>query len=305
MINESNTTAELEPVRHPVKYVKVRGRLYDDNRLSLRFDGPIELSLTASDDPALRLWAELFDAEGHLRLRHPLAERATRTLDVHGPDAHRGYRRVHAHLPLPSGTAEIRFTRDGIVLQSVKIPLAPPSLKLTQESPRQADGPFTIRWESNAPVRCQLFYTMNGDHWLPISGWLRGPSVTLEPADLPGGGACRLRVRATDGFHAIERTTAPFAIPVKPCLAVILFPKDQERLPAGIPAILRGQGWWLEEQRTETAALRWESSVDGRLGDGPLIRANLSLGTHPLTLVSGDGPRAGKAAVTVMVEGGK
>src|SRR5262249_16270026 len=141
---------------------------------------------------------------------------------IHGRVSQPGYRRVHAHLPLPSDAAEIRFTRDGIVLRSAKVPATPPALNLMREPPQRTDGPFTVEWQTDVPVRCRLFLTADGQSWMPLSGWLRGRAVSLDPADLPGGPACRLRLRATDGFRAIERITAPFAVPVKPCAAMII-----------------------------------------------------------------------------------
>jgi hypothetical protein len=293
--------AEREPARRPV-YVKVRGRLYDDNRLAIRFDGPVNRPLAADDDPGLRLWAEVYDSAGRLRLRHPLAPRERRLVIIHGRVSQPGYRRVHAHLPLPSDAAEIRFTRDGIVLRSAKVPAAPLPFDLMREPPSRTDGPFTVEWQSDVSVRCRIFLTVDGKTWMPLSGWLRGRAVSLDPADLPGGPACRLRLRATDGFHVSERVTGPFAVRVKPCAAMIIAPSGKERLRAAVPVALRGQGWWREEQRAETAVLRWESSVDGPLGAGPVVHAKLSPGPHTITLTAGTGPRAGTATVTVVME---
>jgi hypothetical protein len=294
--------AEREPARGPVMYVKVRGRLYDDNRLAIRFDGPAGRPLAADEDAGLRLWAEIYDSAGRLRLRHPLALRERRLIIIHGRVSQPGHRRVHAHLPLPSDGAEIRFTRDGMVLRSAKVPATPPALNLMREPPERTGGPFTVEWQADVPVRCRLFLTVDGKSWMPLTGWLRGRAVSLDPADLPGGPACRLRLRATDGFRAIERTTAPFAVPVKPCAAMIIAPSDKERMPAAVPVALRGQGWWLEEQRAETAALRWESSVDGPLGAGAVLHAKLSPGPHTITLTVGTGPRVGRATITLVME---
>ena len=300
-MNEMIRDHTVEPHHNGrVTYVKVRARLFDDNRLTVRFDGPTARPLQAvEDETRIRLWAELVDSEDRLLLRHALSERRTDTVEAHPHSRRPDYRRLHAHLPLAHGTKHIRFSRDGIVLQKVDVPPDPPSLKIVQNPPRSVEGPFLIRWEADEHVRCRLYYTMGGGTWMPVSGWLDRRSVILDPADLPGGEACRLRVLATDGFVAVDAATTSFTVGIKPCVALIVTPSDNERLPATV--VLRGQGWWQEEQRAETAALYWDSSIDGKLGSGPVCRAHLSPGTHVLRLVAGSGARAGQATIAVQV----
>jgi hypothetical protein len=127
-------------------------------------------------------------------------------------------------------------------------------------------------------------------------------SCELDLDALPGGERCRVCVRTTDGLHTVTTVSEPFALPLRPCLAMILAPGPGRVIAEGETLHLQGQGYWLEEHRPELEALFWSSSLAGALGSGPVADiAGLEVGTYEITLEADEGDRAGRATVEVVV----
>ena len=81
---------------------------------------------------------------------------------------------------------------------------------------------------------------------------------------------------------------------------MILAPADKATV-SGHLVTLQGQGYYLEEDRSEVAQLVWSSSRDGALGTGQLIQSKLSPGEHTITLIAGQGTRQGTETITISV----
>jgi hypothetical protein len=121
---------------------------------------------------------------------------------------------------------------------------------------------------------------------------------------LPGGDRCRIGVLATDGVNTIVAESPSFAVPVKPCRAMILAPEDGSSFAIGELVLLQGQGYYLEEQQAETEELVWTSSQAGELGRGMTVEVKgLSPGLHRITLRAGTGERAGEASISIGIGG--
>ncbi len=135
--------------------------------------------------------------------------------------------------------------------------------------------------------------------WEPLSLGVGEPRLTVDFANLAGGDACRVAVTASNGLRASRVVSGPFQVPEKPCAAVILRPIDGEEISPNV--VLIGNGWWLEEGRPELETLAWTSDVQGELGLGRVVTAQLEPGTHHISLHAGREDRAGEDSVTVHV----
>jgi hypothetical protein len=112
----------------------------------------------------------------------------------------------------------------------------------------------------------------------------------------------RSAVVATDRANTVTAVSDPFRVEVKPPHAIVLGLADGATLPSGKLVLLRGQGYYLEEERAELDDLVWTSSRDGDLGKGAFVEVpRLSDGTHRVTLAVGSGDRASRASITVQV----
>ena len=128
-------------------------------------------------------------------------------------------------------------------------------------------------------------------------------SVEEDFSGLPGGDACRLRVVVTDGYHNHQSTSPEFSVGVLPVEAFIVSPLDGATLQRGQPALLVGQSYYVEtDERLEDDLLSWSSSLQGRLGEGSLVQAQLQPGEHEIRLHAEAGPRSGADSIKLTVQ---
>ncbi|WP_396913376.1 hypothetical protein [Mycolicibacterium sp.] len=287
-------------MREDIQYLKLAGRLYPDNRLALR------PAYTTTQPPVRiaehgEITAETLTADGTLLGRwsltaRPYSSESALTLAVRGT------------IPLPQNTASILIWRDTDAVQPIRIgtlelPDSSPDVVWTSTPTRGAQGKITVRWESNGdppPIEYRVHYSHDdGATWLPVSLRLTSTEHTVDLDELPGGDQCRLRVQATNGARSSEAVSAPFLVAVKPCVAIIQNPLDDTDVDSTVSLI--GNGWHLESHAPEVEALRWESDIDGHLGDGTGIQATLTPGRHTITLTAGAADRRGTSSITITV----
>jgi len=289
-------------VRTDVRYLRLIGRLYPDNRLVLR---PAYLTddprfLPSGDRHALQ--AELLDDDGRVLARSPVPATPYCTMSRLSTTL-----AVRADLPFAEKTRRIRFLRDDVLVHEIDVPPHSPRVKLTWRSGAEVRGKSRITWRADHPDGNALHYIVRYSHddgatWRRIGDRTSETSAAIDFAALPGGKRCRVAVLATDGVNTDIARSGAFAVPVKACVALVLAPEDGTRITPGEALTLRGQGFYLEEQAAELEDLIWSSDRDGELGRGPLITVGApSAGRHRITLVAGRGRRAGKAVVAVEV----
>ncbi len=140
--------------------------------------------------------------------------------------------------------------------------------------------------------------------WTSDRDGLLGTGATFSRNDLSTG-SHRVTLTATDRHRAsasvfIDIEVAPNASPT----VAITAPRDGERFDFGTPVALAGSAFDAEDGTLSGTALAWSSDRDGPLGTGEsLTRADLSLGTHVVTLAATD--RFGgtsTASVTIEIE---
>lgn len=212
-------------------------------------------------------------------------------------------------VPYPDDTRAMRILRGDQVLLERTVSEQAPEVRLTWRPSDRPRDRESVTWEANHPADLPLHFIVGYDHlgddgWRPVSLVTSATSHEVDLAHLPGGPHCRLTVLATDGFHTVQSTSAPFELPPRPCQAFVLAPLDGDQLPADSPVVLHGQGHWLEDDRVERDELRWFSSLDGELGRGATLTRRLRPGRHEITLVAGTEGRSSTTSVTVDVAGG-
>ncbi|CAN5319213.1 hypothetical protein BH18ACT14_BH18ACT14_08140 [soil metagenome] len=283
----------------------VRGLLFADNRFE-RLPGFTIADVPATDDRESPLRAELLDSEGHVVLRVGIP-RAVPCAD--GPGADPSFRLASGVVPLPAKAAAARFLVDDVVVEEYRFPEGEPVTAFTALPADGASGRVTVAWESRHPSDTPLtsvasYSSDDGASWQPLGLPTDGSEVKVEVDldALAGGERCRVSVKTTDGVHTVTTVSEPFKLELRPCVAMILAPGPGLVIAEGETLHLQGQGYWLEEREPEFEALFWSSSLAGALGSGPVADVvGLEEGTHEITLEAGEGDRAGRATVEVVV----
>jgi len=154
------------------------------------------------------------------------------------------------------------------------------------------------------PLTYSVLYSPDGSEWLPIGFTTTQTQLTVNAAELAGGSGARVQVLASDGVNTTaDESDAPFTVGRKGPQAIILSPQEDVTIPVGAPLWLQGYAYDLEDGPLPETALRWSSSLDGDLGTGSQVLANLSQGEHILTFTATDGD-GNSATATVRVNAG-
>lgn len=289
-------------MEQPVQYLRLIGRIRQDNRVILRPSYLTTSPRFAEDHSASLVTAELLDDEGKLLLRHGLRAKPNCIIGrVSNGLA------LRADIPFPKTTRTVRLWHKEALIEEITVSKHTPKVELTWHPPKQAKGEVKVAWKGSHKEKRPLSYFLRysydgGKRWRRAGRSTKETSQLLDFDQFPGGKRCGLAVVATDGVNTTIAESKSFTVPVKPCRAMIMAPADGAKAALGEIVVFEGQGFWLEEVEVETEALTWHSSRDGDLGDGQVVAtADLSKGNHKITLTAGKGKRAGKASVSVKV----
>jgi hypothetical protein len=199
-------------------------------------------------------------------------------------------------LPYPPGVARI-VLKKGATELAVR-PVSAHAPVVTVLSPNggetwAASGAYTITWTANDldgdPLTYSVLYSNDGQNWVPVGTTITATQLTVNAAELAGGGVARVRVLATDGVNtSSDESDATFTVGRKGPQVFILAPVSGVRFMPGTPLWLQGYGYDLEDGTLEGAALRWRSDRDGDLGTGSQALVTLSPGPHVVTLTATD-----------------
>lgn len=204
-----------------------------------------------------------------------------------------GSLRLGAFVPWnPETTLIVLKNREQIIAKRAVSPHKP-VLRILAPTAGLTWGPkATISWqaseEGNLPLTFTVLYnTGDSDKWLPIASGLKKQSVTINTSLLPGSHKAHIRVRASDGVNTTEADSpGTFIVPVKPPLVAILGLKNGSALPAK-DASLTGAAYDPQDGMLLATRLKWTSSRDGVLGQGPrIVPRKLAIGPHTITLTA-------------------
>jgi hypothetical protein len=112
--------------------------------------------------------------------------------------------------------------------------------------------------------------------------------MTVNAAELAGGSQARFQVMASDGINTSSAESGIFNMKTKKPYVYINSPLGDGAIPSGVPILLDGYGYDLEDGTLGDSSLDWTSSLDGDLGTGRSILVSLSLGRHLITLSAVD-----------------
>jgi len=290
-------------LNQPIQYLRVLGRLYPDRQLVLRQGYLTENPPWSDWEGEGPLRAETFADDGTSLGSFPvrLYDQCREGGSQQGPQA------VRAFVPFHPQARRVVFSYDGRQLAEVERHPSPPRVELTWRPEDGMSGPQTVTWTADHPDGADIEFFLRysrdgGETWNRVSTRTGELSQQVDLDDLPGGERCLLAVVATDGVNTTTAASEPFALPPRPCQAIILHPVDGGTYAPGMPIPLAGQGFWREHQRPEREALEWRTSAnDEVLGRGARVEVTLPPGRHVITLLTGDHDNRGRADVTITV----
>ena len=169
-------------------------------------------------------------------------------------------------------------------------------------------GQQTVSWTATstaATLTSRISYSIDGGTtWQGVLD-TTDTSAVLDFNTLPGAAAALIRVDVSDGVNTGSATSAAFSVPKKvPASIVINNPVSGAVLPAANPVLLAGAADDPDDGALTGAALQWSDSAQGSLGSGSPLVAQLSPGSHTITLTATDSDGNAITATTQITLGG-
>ena len=237
-------------------------------------------------------------------------EQPPHNADEPEPDVTAG---IAEFLPFAANTEWVRIRHDGVVVAEMVVSANSPEVQF--ESPQSgalASGQM-LRWQGSDADGDALYYTLayspdDGATWQPLL--VNSPLTEIEvTADMlhamPGSTQGRLKIIASDGVNTAEDAAdGLFTVPDSAPDVLILSPEDETIAPVGSYVSFSATAFDVEDHDLPEASLKWTSSLDGALGQGPLLDTDdLSPGRHTITFSATDGDgMTGQASVEVVIQ---
>jgi YVTN family beta-propeller protein len=200
-------------------------------------------------------------------------------------------------VPVQQGAARIIIRDpDNNELASISLAGTAPTVSVTFPTGGETlSGEHELTWQVTDPDSAahifQVEYSADaGASWHGLSTNIGEPALTVNFDDLPGcSNNCLVRVLASDGVNTGVGVSDPFSVPTKGPTAEVVFPEDDSLFEQGDLVWLQGSASDPDDGYLEGAALSWQSSRDGFLGNGDsLPLTSLSEGTHIITFTATD-----------------
>jgi uncharacterized repeat protein (TIGR03803 family) len=214
------------------------------------------------------------------------------------------------YIPVTPGVASIAILDPtGSTLTSVAITGTAPSVSITSPAAGfVGSGQQTVSWTATstaATLTSRINYSIDGGTtWQGVVD-TTDASAVLDFNTLPGAAAALIRVDVSDGVNTGSATSAAFSVPKKaPASIVIDNPVSGAILPAANPVLLAGAADDPDDGALTGAALQWSDNVQGNLGSGSPLVAQLNPGPHTITLTATDSDGNAITATTQITLGG-
>ncbi len=199
-------------------------------------------------------------------------------------------------LPYYAGIARVVVEKDSVPLDSVIVTNNTPAVTVSNpDGGENLSGITTINWTANDDDGDDLAYAVlysnnDGLTWTTLAMDLLVNTFSWDTEEYSGAdGTGRIKVMASDGFHTAEDISdAAFSVGNKAPSAGIVSPFDGAVFPLGVPAVLEGAGYDLEQGWLDGAALTWESTTGIAIGTGSIVSPTLTLGQHVIRLTAED-----------------
>ncbi len=174
----------------------------DGNRARIDAVSPGRGSVTRPDNAASDARVQLRDDAGDVIAAAPVAiPRCGRTGEAQACP-------FTVRLPRQDGVAAATLSRNGeVVAHHERTGSAP---RLTVAEPSTADGTVELAWDARDPdsdrLSFDVSYSRDGSNYRPLALGLTAQQITIPAAELAPGSRPRLRLTASDGFNATQRT---------------------------------------------------------------------------------------------------
>lgn len=182
----------------------------------------------------------------------------------------------------------------------------PPRVEIS--GPERREGNLAVRVQAHHPrvhpSTVVLFSGDDGVTWQPVAFNPANGEVLVEAARLPGGERCRFRAIATAELRSATADTERFELPRGHRRLYLRLPEDHCGIPPGPVALsafvdTRGLG------PVSSQEIRWHSSLDGDLGAGYDLIAQLGEGRHEITVTAPDGRGGSISERGIIIVGGR
>jgi hypothetical protein len=295
--------------------VRVHRRIGDEDRIEIRKAYRIEaagLVPRPTDGAISPLSVDLLDA--HRRIiatHHCLYTRSQASCGCCGggvavPLEREPFYDLHEAIEWPSEeVAAISLHDDREPLATLEVG-EPPRVELS--GPERRDQFFVLRVHAHHPrVQPSLVVLFSGDDratWQPVAFDPPSGEVLVESERLPGGDRCFFRVVATAEFRSASADSSPFELPHSRRQLYLRLPDPNcpvasGAVPLGAMIDCRGLGAVRSEE------IRWRSDLDGELGLGYELVAQLRDGRHVITVTAPDGRGGSLAERGIIIIGGR
>jgi hypothetical protein len=315
---ENHQSAPADPRRVRsllILAVRVHRRVSDENRIEIRKAYRIEAAgmvSRPSDGAISPLSVDLLDA--HRRIiatHHCLYTRAQATCGCCGggvavPLDREPFYDLHEAIEWPSEEVAAISLHDG------REPLAtfevgePPQVDMS--GPERRDQFLALRVHARHPrAQPSIVVLFSGDDretWQPVAFDPPDGEVLVESERLPGGERCFFRAIATAEFRSASADSSQFELQRSRRRLYLRLPDPQcpiapGAVPLGAMIDCRGLGVVRSDE------IRWHSDLDGDLGLGYELVAQLQDGRHLITVTAPDGRGGSLAERGIIIVGGR
>ncbi len=218
---------------------------------------------------------------------------------------------VMEQVPFVAGTRRVEIMSGGAVLASRVVSARAPTVALTAPSGGESvdAAGLTVSWDASdadgdALVATVLYSRDGGASYAPLRLHLSEASVVIPLAELGGTTQGKVRVIVSDGVNTGQADSDGFfTVPNQPPAAQIITPDEGATSGYGQLVALAGAAADMEDGTLPDDAFQWYSDLDGFLGVGPFIDADLeTIGAHTIQLYVTDAEGAvGVATRTVVL----
>lgn len=245
-------------------------------------------SLLASSAPGIYA-IRLLGAGGAILANYPFTPR----VDTEAPDDQTKPLLFVEQVLFVAGTQKIQVVSGNAVLAERSVSVNAPTVTVTAPAGGETVGAagLTVRWRAddldNDPLVATVLYSRDGGAtYAPLRLHLSASEVVIPAAELGGATQGKVRVIVSDGVNTTQAESAGFfSVPNQPPLVEIIAPEADTTFGYGQLMPLAGSAVDQEDATLPDAAYQWYSDVDGYLGAGPTLDADLeTIGDHTIRL---------------------
>lgn len=174
------------------------------------------------------------------------------------------------------------------------VPISPESPVVSFVTVTSSGDATLIEWAGGDPdgdpLTYDVLWSRDGTEWIHAATGVDGPSISVpHSARYPGGDEVLVKVVANDGSRTGEAVSEPFVAPGHDPLLLITGIPESGSFEQYEMVLLQAHLLDPEDGVEQNDLLLWQSSLDGDLGSGALLRTrDLQPGPHTITVAGSD-----------------